>query len=260
MIRTSTAGLLASVLVAAGALAVLTCCGSDPAATELPADEGRIRVVGATPGGDAPLPPARPAPVSVPPLATAPAPGSAAASPTPAGAAAPASAPAPREGLFAALEVNGVKGGELGFVVPGTVAEVEAALLDFDAATGHRAWAQRYRVVSRSGSQVVAEWRFKGRMGVNPTVHLEFTPEPDGVGRRIRYRVVQKAFGIASFFGDYRLEPLAGEPPRVLVTERVFIDSGLSFNNASHEDVEKGLREDARLFRAWMEERTGRSD
>ena len=67
---------------------------------------------------------------------------------------------------------------------------------------------------------------------------------------------VKKAMGIATFFGDYRIEPVAGSPPRCLVTERVFLDSGLAFANASHEDLEKGLAEDARLLKAWMAERT----
>jgi hypothetical protein len=159
------------------------------------------------------------------------------------------------------LELDGVKGGALAFVVPGTVEQVSAALLDFDHAAGHRSWAKRgYRTISRSPERVHAEWRFEGRMGMHPTIEVEFLPETDARGSRIRYRLVKKGLGIATFFGDYRLEPVAGSPARTRVTERVFLDSGLAFANASHEDLEKGLQEDARLLAAWMAARTGGSE
>ena len=169
--------------------------------------------------------------------------------------------PAPRHpevGEFKPLRLEDVKGGLLSFLVDGTPEQVKEALLDFDNAQGHRAWAQQYKIVGREGSTVVAEWKFKGKLGINPTVQLEFSPSTDGNATVIRYKVRKKAFGIASFFGDYRIVQVQSDPPRSLLTERIFIDSGLSFANATHEDMNKGLNEDARLIREWMTQRVGR--
>jgi len=159
---------------------------------------------------------------------------------------------------FAALELRGVKGGRLSWTVPGTPAEVAAMLLDFDQAAGHRAWARHYRVVKREADRVVAQWKFKGKLGINPTVVLEFLRVRDGRDVTLRYRITKPDFGLAAFFGDYRLTQVSRNPPQTRLTERVFIDSGIWLARASPEDIKKGLHADARLIRAWMEKRTAK--
>ncbi|MEE9395091.1 MAG: hypothetical protein V3W41_21590, partial [Planctomycetota bacterium] len=65
---------------------------------------------------------------------------------------------------------------------------------------------------------------------------------------------VKEDFGLAAFFGDYLCETIPNDPRLSKLTERVFIDSGLWIANASKEEVEAGLREDARLLVAWAKE------
>ena len=243
--------------LAAGA--TLLCCngcagvnlsnGANP--SELPEDDDQIQVVGEEGGVDAPS-----AMSSAPPTATPPETPDAA---TDAGAnqVAPAlPAPGPLEPLeastFKQLQLRGVRGGELAYELDGAVEDVVAMLLDQDGAGGHRAWAQTYREASREGDRVVGEWHFRGKMGVNPVVEIEFVREREGEATRIRYKVVKRALGIKSFFGDYHVAPVPGVPSRSRLTARVFIDSGLPFVNASHQDIQDGLREDARLMREWM--------
>ena len=155
------------------------------------------------------------------------------------------------------LREQGVTGGSIQFVVPGTVEGVASMLTDFNNAQGRRAWARAYRVISQSGNRVVAEWRFKGKMGVKPTVHLGFDTQRVGSSIVISYRVVKRAFGIKRFFGQYRVDPIPEQPGRVRVEERVFIHSGIAFATASDDDIRKGLRKDAELIRAWATERAG---
>ncbi|MFQ5417784.1 MAG: SRPBCC family protein [Myxococcota bacterium] len=165
----------------------------------------------------------------------------------------------PEEATYAKLSLRGVRGGRLRFELPGSVDEVVAMLLDFDHAAGHRPWAKKYRMLSRSSEGVVAEWAFNGKLGIEPTVRIEFAVERRKGGAVVRFHLTRTAFGVAAFFGDYRLAPLKGEPRKVQVTARVYIDSGLLFVNASHDDIAKGLREDARQMAEWMQVRLATS-
>ena len=141
--------------------------------------------------------------------------------------------------------------------LPGSVDQVVAALLDFDQGTGHRAWTEAMQTLERSPQRVLAEWTFRGRLGIAPTVELEFLLHPEGPGRRIDYRITKGTIGLREFSGAYRVRPAAGDRTRSELAVSVFIDSGLAFVNASPEDVEAGLREDARLLTEWLGERTG---
>ncbi len=71
------------------------------------------------------------------------------------------------------------------------------------------------------------------------------------------YAILEPGFGMAAFFGDYRIFPVDGDAERSILEERIFIDSGLMFANASAEDIEDGLREDADALRAWIRARRG---
>jgi len=228
-------------------------CASTPGARALPADETRIAVVANQVPPPAPDPVPAPAAAPAEPAPAAPAPDPASAPPR---AAAPiATVPAPASPVFNRLELDGVKGGRLTFVLPGSVDQVAAMLVDFDHAEGHRSWAASYRTLSRAKDRVEAEWKFRGKLGIHPTVKMELRSSRDAKGFLLRFHLTKTATGIASFFGDYRLVLLAGKPAHTRITERVFIDSGLWIANASYEDIEKGLREDARLMTAWMAER-----
>ncbi len=186
------------------------------------------------------------------------------ADPTPAPAPAPAPAasaptPVPSDMKYSALKIKSVKGGQLVYAAHGTPDGFVQMLGDFENALGNRAWAQTYETLERSADRVVAKWKFRGKMGINPTVHIEFvTTKRSEAGATVEFKLVKKSLGIASFFGDFKITRLPGTPPRVQVVQRQFIDSGISFANASAEDIEKGLREDARLIRLWMEKRTAK--
>jgi len=156
------------------------------------------------------------------------------------------------------LELRGVRGGVIALTLPGSASEVLAMLLDLDHAAGHRAWARSYRILERSATRVHSEWSFEGRMGINPTVQLELTVQSSQPPLVLNFKLVKPTFGLAAFFGDYRITTLPAEPPRCLLEERVFIDSGIFLANASEQDIRDGLREDARLMRAWMHERLQR--
>jgi hypothetical protein len=163
--------------------------------------------------------------------------------------------------VFTPLELQGTRGGSLAYEIEGDPLAVAAMLLDFEGANGVRPWAQRYRTVSTTGDVTRAEWHFRGKMGVNPQVEIEFVRQalPDG-GVRIRYKLVRKAFGIAAWFGDWRVRPVRGVAGRSRLTARVYVDSGLPFVGASSQDIEDGLREDAAAMRGWMERRLGAED
>ena len=155
------------------------------------------------------------------------------------------------------LEIEDVRGGRIRAVLPGSPEQVLAALLDFDASAPHRSWAEGMKSLPAEAGRARAEWQFEGKAGINPTTILSFETIANGDGLILRYRLEKKAFGLAAFFGDYRLTPLAGTPPRTQFEERVFIDSGLWIANASKKDIEEGLREDLRLLLPWLEERLG---
>lgn len=156
---------------------------------------------------------------------------------------------------FSALEREGLRGGEVTLVVPGSVDQVLAMLLDFDRAAGHRAWAREYQELEREPERVLARWSFAGKLGVEPVVELEFTVQRSEQRAQVDYRLTKKGLGLASFSGQYRVRLLDSEPPRSELRESVFIDSGLPLVNASAQDIERALREDARLINDWMIER-----
>jgi len=155
--------------------------------------------------------------------------------------------------LFADLSQDGLAAGQLTFTVPGSPDAVHDMLLDFDHATGKRPWAREYSVLEREDNRVLALWKFRGKLGVNPTVELEFLTNHDGELTRISYRIAKNAFGLKTFEGALLLLPI--EDNRTVVSESVFIDSGLPIANATLDDIKKGLRADAEHMQAWMLER-----
>jgi len=255
--------------IAFGAAFSLGCC-SAPGVTQLPADEDAIEVVGPA-KTDAPPPQAvaqaAKKPLEPPPPVPAviaetipeprPQPKEMPARPTPAPAK-PAATPIPAETTYAKLKLKRVKGGQLTYAAAGTVEEILAMLVDFDHAQGHRAWAQSYKTLRTDPAGVLARWKFKGKLGITPTVHLLFHTKREGKNGTVTYELKKRSLGIASFFGDFKVTPLAGSPSRSQIVQRAFIDSGLPFANASRSDIEKGLREDARLIRLWMQARTSK--
>ena len=149
------------------------------------------------------------------------------------------------------LDLEGVRGGRIVFSVDASSEIAVERLLDFDSAEGNRAWAKSYEVLERSPDRVRARWKFEGKLGLNPTCDLDFTLEQREGFTVIRYRQVEPVFGLAAFFGEYQIHPLEGG--RSLLSETIYIDSGVAFANATEEDIAAGLREDARLLRKWMQ-------
>ena len=168
----------------------------------------------------------------------------------------PADPPAPNY-PYEKLEYKGVRGGRIRFEVAGTPDDVLAMLLDFDHAAGHRAWAKTYTALPDDGTRRLARWDFEGEAGINPSVDLEFTERRNEKGITLRYKLARTEFGLAAFFGAYEIRPTS-ESLRSQLTETVFIDSGTWLANASEEEIEAGLREDAKLIVEWMDLRTKR--
>lgn len=151
------------------------------------------------------------------------------------------------------LDYKGVRGGKIVCDVDGSKDEVVAMLLDFDHADGKRAWAKTYKDLGTEGEKRLAFWSFEGKSGINPEVVLVFETITRGDAAIIRYRLREPVFGLAAFFGDWRVTPLGRARSRL--TMRVYIDSGVLIANATEEDISDGLREDARLIDLWMKER-----
>lgn len=151
------------------------------------------------------------------------------------------------------VEYQGVRGGRTVYTISGTPDEVAAMLVDFDGADGRRAWAKTYRTIKKSADEVVAQWKFEGKAGIDPDCDLVFNVVRRKTDILIRFKLQRTDFGLAAFFGDYRIEP-AGDG-RSRITARVYIDSGVAIANADAEDISSGLKEDAKLMRAWMIER-----
>jgi len=160
--------------------------------------------------------------------------------------------------VYVDLSSDRFPGGQLTFVLPGTPTQVLDMLLDFDRASGHRAWAQEYRLLEHGTVRTRARWTFRGKFGINPEVTIEFRRLAASEGVHVEYGVIESSFGMRSFAGEYRLTLLEGPTPMTLMTQSVFIDSGLR-SNASAADIEAGLRADARLMKEWMLERLGDS-
>ena len=239
-------------------LAVSNGCASD-GPDELPPEELETAA--------APTPvvvtPAAPTPTSAVPVAGPPAAGAVPTKPVASEPTRPAATVRPplrplAESTFESLSLKGTQGGKLEYDIEGTPAQVADMLLDFEGANGVRPWATNYRKLSSTGDTTKAEWQFKGKMGVNPKVVVALV-RTDGAGAivRIRFKLERKAFGIAAFFGDWKIRPVAGAEGRSHMTARMYIDSGLPFVNASSKDIEDGLRKDADKMRSWMQQRLG---
>jgi len=151
------------------------------------------------------------------------------------------------------LALSGVRGGKLRFDLPGTVDAVVDMLLDFDHMNGKRPWAKHYRTIKQTEARTLAEWTFRGKLGIAPKVELEYRLTRARGSATIRFHLTKKAFGVAAYFGEFRLVPAGAN--RVSVVAQVFIDSGLIFVNASAKDIEKGLREDAKQLAQWIQDR-----
>ncbi|MFT7617166.1 MAG: hypothetical protein ACI97A_000800 [Planctomycetota bacterium] len=148
------------------------------------------------------------------------------------------------------LKIKGVRGGKISFDVQGIPSEIAAQLLDFDQDADHRSWVKKFEPLPKKGKMSRARWHFEGKAGINPVVELGFWLQGDEERQVIRYRLVKKDFGLGAFFGDLVITRKADSPLMSTITERTFIDSGVWIANASHEDIEEGLREDARLLAA----------
>ena len=153
------------------------------------------------------------------------------------------------------LKIKGVRGARITFEATGTPEFIAKALLDFEGDAGHRSWVKSFAPLPPLGKLQRARWDFEGKAGINPTVEVGFKVEGTGEKMRIRYRLTKKDFGLGAFFGDYLIELKSLNPPRSTIRERTFIDSGVWIANASFEEIEDGLKEDARLLIPWLEER-----
>lgn len=169
----------------------------------------------------------------------------------------PTTAPAPSaeadDVTVKEVEYQGVRGGRTVYTIAGTPDDVAAMLVDFDGADGRRAWAKTYRTIKKSADEVVAQWKFEGKAGIDPDCDLVFNIVRRKADIVIRFKLQRTDFGLAAFFGDYRIESAGDGQSKI--TARVYIDSGVAIANADAEDISSGLKEDAKLMRAWMIER-----
>ncbi|MGQ9588860.1 MAG: hypothetical protein ACUVYA_01050 [Planctomycetota bacterium] len=156
---------------------------------------------------------------------------------------------------YVSRDRDGMAGGEISFVAPGTPRDLLGLLLDFHGDAGHRPWRAGNRLVCSERDRYRVEARYSGRVGINPTVVLlyDVLPAPEGHGYVVKFRVDEAEFGLKRFEGEYEVRAVDAGCSRL--RETVFIDSGLPFVNASAEDVRAALHEDAKSIRRWMRER-----
>ncbi len=153
-------------------------------------------------------------------------------------------------------EIERVEGSGLSFVLDGTPRDVLAMLLDFEGANGRREWCERYKAVSVGEGTAEAVWYFKRYKIFKPVVTLLYEFEESNGGDRIviDFHAAAPVPGVAALFGQYQLYALEGEIDETLMRAQVFIDTGLPID-VDQEDVEEGLRTDAKNLRAWIRER-----
>jgi len=159
---------------------------------------------------------------------------------------------------YAQLARDGIAGGRLSIALPDAPQAVLAMLLDFNRAAGHRAWFKRAVVLEREPQRVLARWEMHGKLGVHPTVTIEFRVSEESSATVVRYQITRPGLGLAVFSGCYTVEAIPKRPGRTRFTQTVYIDSGLPFVGASAKDIADGLREDAALLRDWLAQRRAR--
>jgi len=156
---------------------------------------------------------------------------------------------------YARLARNGTPSGRLGIALPASPREVLAMLLDFDRAAGHRAWFKSAKVLERAPGRVLVRWKMHGKLGINPSVTIEFRVSDEARATRVRYQITRPGFGLAVFSGCYDLQAIGAQAAHTRLMQTVYIASGLPFVGASPQDIADGLREDAALLRDWLEQR-----
>lgn len=162
---------------------------------------------------------------------------------------------APPEVGFRRISHRGVNGGEARFTLPGAPEDVASMLVDFNHMTGRRPWAVRYTHLSTDGDIHRSEWAFAGKAGMDPVCILRHRVERPEGRIIVRFQLERPDFGLAAFFGDIALDADGRDPGRTRVRQRLFIDSGVLIANASFEDIEAGLRQDALDMDRWMRQR-----
>lgn len=178
--------------------------------------------------------------------------------PAPAEPPAPAADPLPPEPpSYEALPVrDGVRGGRVTFLLPGTPAQVAAMLLDFADDAANRPWRSACRLLSAEGDVHRARGTWgDGIFKVERTLEHRVERRPDGTPHRITFRVTDPAPGMTVFDGEYVLEPAAGDPAQTRLTESLRLASGIVFRPVSQEEIRDGLLEDAARLRNWMSRR-----
>jgi hypothetical protein len=159
---------------------------------------------------------------------------------------------------YAPLEEGGVRGGEVTFTVAGTPEDLLDMILDFDQEPRHRPWRIRTKVLDTDGARCRVEAEYEGKAGLNPVVVLVHEASAVAGGYLVRFHVEEPTFGLSTFSGEYEMtagDAASGRPGRSRFRERVFIDSGLLFINATADDIRAALLRDAQDIRAWMEAR-----
>ena len=161
----------------------------------------------------------------------------------------------PTDISFTPLEQDGVMGGRATTTLPGTPAEIYTAITDTEHAAAHRSFARKMEVLSRERENLELALTLKGKLGISPTIHVLYQTTRTEGDITITYALTRKAFGIARYFGSYRIQPLPGSPARSRFTSTIFISSGVSLASVDHEEIEAGQRADQIELRAWMRER-----
>jgi hypothetical protein len=158
---------------------------------------------------------------------------------------------------YSALADGEVLGGEITFTVSGAPKDLLSMILDFDHEAGHRPWRLRTSLIETDGARYRVEAEYEGKAGLNPSVVLVHEVSTVTGGYLVRFRIEEPAFGLETFTGEY--EMIATGPDSSRFRERVFIDSGLPFINATEEDIRDALLRDAEDIRSWMATRLGTS-
>jgi hypothetical protein len=151
------------------------------------------------------------------------------------------------------VEHSGVVGGRIVYTLAGTPDEVHAALHDWENMAGHRAWARSFEVLADRDGVSRTRWVFRWGLAMSPEVVVAQETLRTEDELVVRYRLEAGVMELSAFFGDYRIRPDA-VPGRSLMVQRAYTDG--AFGGIDGDALRDGLREDARLLREWMDERT----
>jgi Polyketide cyclase / dehydrase and lipid transport len=134
---------------------------------------------------------------------------------------------------------EGVTGYEARILVAASPRVVEKWLVDFDGIAPDRPNVLDASLVRREPGGWISRFRFRGYVGIHPTVVVRTTRRTRGRSVILDFRATELSFGLTALFGSYRITP--HESGGAVLTHRLFVATPF----ATRIGLEADMREDA---------------